>query len=173
MREWSSLRQTRTAEEYMKKVDELATVMPLGEVAEYNHALQGMRPEIRAEIEFRMQEIDNQHCSREELWRLMWLAETRFPPPVSRPFISRFKPKAFTAKVTSPASTSTSTIICWVCDAVGHRASACPRKRMVGCSRCGSRAHGLLSCPQRVERGMTRRPEPRPPPKKGGKAPTK
>ena len=38
IKDWNSLRQTGTAEEYMRRVDELATVQPLGEVAEYWHA---------------------------------------------------------------------------------------------------------------------------------------
>ena len=67
MDDWSMLRQTGTTEEYMRCVDELSTLMPLGEVAEYAHALRGMRTEIRAEIEFRMEEIGVTSCGREEL----------------------------------------------------------------------------------------------------------
>ena len=54
MNDWASLRQTGTAEEYMRRVEELAVVMPLGDAAEYAHAIRGMRSEIRAEIEFRL-----------------------------------------------------------------------------------------------------------------------
>ena len=52
MDEWSTLKQTGTAKEYMRRVDELAVLMPLGEAAEFAHALRGMRSEIRAEIQF-------------------------------------------------------------------------------------------------------------------------
>ena len=54
MNDWTSLRQTGTAEEYMRRVEELAVVMPLGDAAEYAHAIRRMRPEIRAEIEVRL-----------------------------------------------------------------------------------------------------------------------
>ena len=67
MNDWTTLRQTGTAEEYMRRVDELAVVMPLGDAAEYAHAIRGMRPEIRAEIEFRLQELDLPYCTKEEL----------------------------------------------------------------------------------------------------------
>ena len=55
----------------MRRVDELATVQPLGEVAEYWHAWEGMRPELKAEVQFRLQEQGRQTCSRDELWTLM------------------------------------------------------------------------------------------------------
>ena len=67
MDDWSTLKQTGTAEEYMRRVDELSTLMPLGEVAEYAHALRGMRVEIRAEIEFHLKELGITSCRREEL----------------------------------------------------------------------------------------------------------
>ena len=67
MDDWSTLKQTGTAEEYMRRVDELSTLMPLGEVAEYAHALRGMRAEIRAEIEFRLEELEITSCRQEEL----------------------------------------------------------------------------------------------------------
>ena len=35
IRKWNTLKQTGTAEEYMRRVDELATIQPLGEAAEY------------------------------------------------------------------------------------------------------------------------------------------
>ena len=54
IKDWNSLRQMSTAEEYMRRVDELATVQPLGEVAEYWHAWEGMRPELKAEVQFRL-----------------------------------------------------------------------------------------------------------------------
>ena len=71
IREWNSLKQTGTAEEYMRRVDELATVQPLGETAEYWHAWEGMHPELKAEVQFRLQEQGRQTCSREELWTLL------------------------------------------------------------------------------------------------------
>ena len=78
MDDWTSLRQTGTTEQYMRYVDELATLMPLGEVVEYNHALQRMRSEIRAESEVRMKEAGKTLCRREELRKIMWLAKTRY-----------------------------------------------------------------------------------------------
>ena len=71
MDDWSTLKQTGTTEEYMRRVDEFFTLMPLGEVTEYAHALRGMRAEIRAEIEFRLEELGITSYGREELWRLM------------------------------------------------------------------------------------------------------
>ena len=150
--DWASLRQTGTAEQYMRYVDELATVMPLGEVAEYSHALRGMRPEIRVEIEFRMEEAGKTSCGREELRKMMWLAETRYPYRPPRPFLPRPSPPPVSlraAEPTRPAPTPTPPLLCWVCDSPTHRAAACPRRRTTGCARCGSRAHTLVICPQR------------------------
>ena len=131
----------------MRRVDELATLMPLGEVAEYAHALRGMRTEIRAEIEFRMEEAGLTSCSREELWRLMWLAETRYPYRPPKLFFPRLRPKEYPAKAAAVDVIPPPT--CWVCDLIGHRASTCRRKQSSGCTRCGSKAHNLLVCPQR------------------------
>ena len=155
MDDWSTLRQTGTAEEYMRRVDELAVLMPLGQVAEYAHALRGMRPEIRAEIQFRMEEQGLTSCSREELWRHMWLAETRYPYKPPKPFFARPKPRPPPTKVSS--ADASSFIICWVCDSSGHRANVCSKRHSSGCARCGSKAHNLMMCPQRptAKKGST------------------
>ena len=147
MDDWSTLKQTGTAEEYMRRVDELAVLMPLGEAAEYAHAIRGMRSEIRAEIQFRMEERGLTSCSREELWRLMWLAETRYPYKPPKPFFARPRPRPPPTKVSS--ADASSFIICWVCDSSGHRANTCSKRHSSGCARCGSKAHNLLTCPQR------------------------
>ena len=147
MDEWSTLKQTGTAEEYIRRVDELAVLMPLSEAAEFAHALRGMRTEIRAAIQFRLEEVGSTSCSREELWRLMWLAETRYPYKPAKPFFPRSRPKPHPPKA-SAMDTATPTI-CWICDTPGHRANACPRRHSSGCARCGSKAHNLLVCPQR------------------------
>ena len=147
MDDWSTLKQMGTAEEYMRRVDELATLMPLGEAAEYAHALRGMRTEIRAEIEFCMEEAGVTSCPREELWRLMWLAETRYPYRPPKPFFLRPRPKEYSAKAAVLDALPPPT--CWVCDLVGHRASTCRKRQLSGCPRCGSKAHNLLACPQR------------------------
>ena len=169
MNDWASLRQTGTAEEYMRRVDELAVVMPLGDAAEYAHALRGMRAEIRAEIEFRMQELDLPYCSREELWRFMWLAETRYPQRQPRPFLPHFKSR-FPAATKAASASSLPLIVCWICDGEGHRASVCPRRHGSGCARCGSKAHSLITCPQRsTPRRSTPAQTPKAPPRRGGR----
>ena len=145
--DWSNLKQTGTAEEYMRRVDELSVLMPLGEAAEFAHALQGMRSEIRAEIEFRLEEREVVTCSRQELWRLMWLAETRYPYKPPKPFFNRNKPKPPTTKASSAQASSL--IVCWICDTTGHRANTCDKRHSTGCARCGSKAHNLIGCPQR------------------------
>ena len=148
IRDWNSLKQTGSAEEYMRRVDELATVQPLGEVAEFWHAWEGMRPELKAEVQFRLQEQGRQTCPREELWTLLWNAETRYPLRQVRLFPSRppFKSTSLRA-VTSTTPTS----VCWICDAQGHRANVCPKRLASGCARCGSKAHDLVACPQRPD----------------------
>ena len=156
MDDWKVLKQTSTAEEYMRRVDELAVIMPLGEMAEYNHAVSGMRPDIKAEIRFRMQDKGLDYCSRKELWKMMWVAETRFPYRPPRPFFNKGRTKQPAAKA-SAADTS-SFIICWVCDSSGHRANSCSKRHASGCARCGSKAHNLMVCPQRpnAKKGGTR-----------------
>ena len=106
VKEWNSLKQTGTAEEYMRRVDELATVKPLGEVAEFWHAWEGMRPELKAEVQFRLQEQGRETCSRDELWTLMWNAETRYPHRLARPFPScaPFRSANLRAAATGPSS---------------------------------------------------------------------
>ena len=148
IREWNSLKQTGTAEEYMRRVDELATVQPLGETAEYWHAWEGMRPELKAEVQFRLQEQGRQTCSREELWTLLWNAETRYPLRQVRPFPSR---KPFKSTPLRAVTSTTPTSVCWICDAQGHRANVCPKRQASGCARCGSKAHDLVACPQRPD----------------------
>ena len=151
--DWSTLRQTGTAEEYMRRVDELSVLMPLGEAAEFAHALRGMRPEIKAEIQFRLEELGVASCGREELWRLMWLAETRYPYRPPRPFFNRNKPKPTSAKAS--AAETTSFVVCWICDTAGHRANTCSKRHSTGCARCGSKAHNLIGCPQRPKAKKT------------------
>ena len=128
----------------MRYVDELVIVMPLGEVAEYSHALRGMRAEIRAEIEFRMEEAGKTSCGREELRKMMWLAETRYPYRPPRPIPLR------AAEPANPRPRPASPLTCWICDGPGHRADTCPQQRLSGCARCGSKAHNLITCPQRL-----------------------
>ena len=151
--DWSTLKQSGTAEEYMRRVDELSVLMPLGEAAECAHALRGMRPEIKAEIQFRLEELGVTSCGREELWRLMWLAETRYPQRPSRPFFNRNKPKPASAKAS--AAEAASLIVCWICDTEGHRANTCDKRHSTGCARCGSKAHNLIGCPQRPKAKKT------------------
>ena len=149
IKDWNSLRQTGTAEEYMRRVDELATVQPLGEVAEYWHAWEGMRPELKAEVQFRLQEQGRQTCSRDELWTLMWNAETCYPIKAARPFPSRVPFKSVPLRAV--ATSASPSVVCWICDAPGHRATTCPKRMPSGCARCGSKAHELLVCPQRPD----------------------
>ena len=52
IREWNSLKQTGTTEEYMQRIDELATVQLLGEAAEYWYAWERIRLELKAEVQF-------------------------------------------------------------------------------------------------------------------------
>ena len=48
-------------------------------------------------------------------------------------------------------STSERASQCWVCDKEGHMWFTCPnKKRGMGCARCGSTAHRLKKCPQRL-----------------------
>ena len=133
----------------MRRVDELATVQPLGEVAEYWHAWEGMRPELKAEVQFRLQEQGRQTCSRDELWTLMWNAETRYPIKAARPFPSRVPFKSVPLRAV--ATSASPSVVCWICDAPGHRATTCPKRMPSGCARCGSKAHELLVCPQRPD----------------------
>ena len=148
IRDWNSLKQTGSAEEYMRRVDELATIQPLGETAEYWHAWEGMRPEIKAEIQFRLEEQGRMTCSRDELWSLMWHAETRYPPKPRTPFPPRFASRKMEVRVANLAAMPAT---CWVCDTQGHRAHECAKRQATGCARCGSRAHKLIACPQRPD----------------------
>ena len=79
----------------------------------------------------------------------MWNAETRYSLKVTRPFPScaSFKSVPLRAVATS-ASPS---VVCWICDAPGHRATTCPKRMPSGCARCGSKAYELLVCPQRPD----------------------
>ena len=147
MNDWSFLRQTGTAEEYRRHVDRLAMIMPLGEKAEYNHALQGMKPDLKAEIRFRMKEKRREYCSRKELWEMMMVAEVRFPGRPPRPFFNKNRAKNPTPKASSAEASSL--VVCWICDTTGHRANTCERRHTSGCARCGSKAHTLMTCPQR------------------------
>ena len=148
IRDWNTLKQTGTAEEYMRRVDELATIQPLGEAAEYWHAWEGMRPELKAEVQFRLEEQGRLTCSRDELWGLMWHAETRYPPKPRAPFPQRFPMRKMDARA---VNVTTPSVVCWVCDSQGHRAHLCPKRHSTGCARCGSKAHSLVTCSQRPD----------------------
>ena len=153
IREWNSLKQTGTAEEYMWRVDELAMVQPLGEAAEYWHAWEGMRSELKAEVQFRLQEQGRQTCSREELWTLLWNAETRYLLKATRPFHVRQPFKSTSLRAVS--SSSPTPLTCWICDGQGHRAHVCPKRASSGYARCGSKAYQLVACPQRPDNRRT------------------
>ena len=148
IRDWNTLKQTGTAEEYMRRVDELATIQPLGEAAEYWHAWEGMRPELKAEVQFRLEEQGRLTCSRDELWGLMWHAETRYPPKPRTPFPQRFPMRKMDARA---VNVTTPSVVCWICDSQGHRAHLCPKRHSTGCARCGSKAHSLVTCSQRPD----------------------
>ena len=77
----------------------------------------------------------------------MWLAETRYPYKPQKQFFNRNKPKTATTKAS--AAEASSFIVCWICDTTGHRANTCEKRHSSGCARCGSKAHNLLTCPQR------------------------
>ena len=147
MIDWRDLKQTGTAEEYSRRVDQLAMILPLGEVSEYRHSLLGMRPELKAEIQFRMKEQNRDSCPRKELWELMAIAEVRFPHRPFRPFFGKPKPKGATTK--AAAADASALVVCWICDTTGHRANTCEKRHPSGCARCGSKAHNLMTCPQR------------------------
>ena len=133
----------------MRRVDELAIVQPLGEVAEYWHAWEGMRPELKAEVQFRLQEQGRQICSRDELWTLMWNAETHYPVKPVHPFSSRAPFKSVPLRAV--ATSASPSVVCWICDATEHRATTCSKRIASGCARYGSKAHELLLCPQRPD----------------------
>ena len=149
IKDWNSLRQTGTTEEYMRRVDELATVQPLGEVAEYWHTWEGMRPELKVEVQFRLQEQGRQTCSRDELWTLIWNAEMYYPVKPVRPFLFRVPFKSVPLRAV--ATSASPSVVCWICDAQGHRATTCPKRIASGCARYGSKAHELFLCPQRPD----------------------
>ena len=156
---WNALRQRGTIDEYMKRVDELAVAHPMGEVGEYWHAWNGLRSELKAEVKFALRELGKETCSRQELRRLLKGLEVKYPSikPNPRPFFPRSQPRSTETRAVS----TTTPIICWICDKQGHRATECSRRKSSGCPRCGSKAHGLVACPQRLGRK-----------KEGGKPPS-
>ena len=170
MAAWNSLRQRGTTSEYMKKVDELATAHPMGEVGEFWHAWNGLRPELQAEVKYALDERGKDTCSRQELRQMLRRMEIRYPAVNVRPFFPRPQPK----HVETRTVTASPSVTCWICDRTGHRATECTRRKTSGCPRCGSKAHNLLVCPQRGNRrsegsakvpGVPPKPKPKPPPK--------
>ena len=151
MASWNNLRQRGTVADYMKKVDELAVVHPLGQVGEFWQAWSGLKPELKAEVDFALDQQGRETCSRAELRKLLQKLELKFPPstPLPRPFFPRSQLKHTEARVVSSLVSPPFTITCWICDKTGHRATECSRRKATGCPRCGSRAHKLTFCPQR------------------------
>ena len=145
---WNALRQRGTIDEYMKRVDDLAVAHPMGEVGEYWHAWNGLRPELKAEVKFALRELGKETCSRQELRRLLKGLEVKYPSSNAypRPFFPRSQSRTTEARAVSTLSP----IICWICDRSGHRATECQRRKNSGCPRCGSKAHRLVACPQRL-----------------------
>ena len=143
---WSALKQRGTVDEYMEKVDDLAAEHPLGEAGEFWHAWRGLRPELRAEVRYALLAKSKETCSREELREILKGLEVKYPAPVAapRPFFPR---PAVRQVQTAPVQQTQ--IVCWICDKSGHRAGECSRRKSSGCPRCGSKAHTLLTCPQR------------------------
>ena len=143
---WKALRQNGTVDDYMRRVDEIATGHPMGEIGEYWLIWLGLRPELRAEVRYALREKGEETCTRHELRRILKGLEVKYPAPPPRPYFPRQQVRQADMR-TVPAST----VICWVCDKAGHRAGDCSRRKTSGCMRCGSKAHTLLACPQRRE----------------------
>ena len=159
---WKSLRQYGTVDDYMRRADEVATSHPMGEIGEFWLIWVGLRPELRAEVRYALREKGEETCTRYELRRILKGLEVKYPAPQSRPSFSRSMVRQAEVR-SAPAST----VVCWICDKNGHRANDCSRRKTSGCTRCGSKAHNLLSCPQR--RDTRTRESPVTPPK--GKPP--
>ena len=159
---WKSLRQYGTVDDYMRRADEVATSHPMGEIGEFWLIWVGLRPELRAEVRYALREKGEETCTRYELRRILKGLEVKYPAPQSRPPFSRSMVRQAEVR-SAPAST----VVCWICDKNGHRANDCSRRKTSGCTRCGSKAHNLLSCPQR--RDTRARESPVTPPK--GKPP--
>ena len=154
MASWTSLRQQGTIDEYMRRVDELATSHPMGLEGEFWLAWYGLRPELQAEVRYALRERGVRVCSRYELRTILKDLEVKYPAPQPKRFIPR--PKAKLVEVQAVTTTSVPPSVCWICDKTGHRANECTRRKPTGCARCGSKAHNLVACPQRLT------------PKKGG-----
>ena len=152
---WNTLRQKGTVEEYMKEVDELAIMHPLGVVGEFWQTWNGLRPELKAEVRFALKKERKEVMTRTELRDLLEDVEVKYiPMPRPKPFVPfapnrRFENRQVIAQTSVAPSSSPPAITCWICDKQGHRASECSRRKTSGCSRCGSKAHKLLTCPQR------------------------
>ena len=141
---WKGLKQNGTVDEYMQRADEIATSHPMGEVGEFWLIWVGLRPELRAEVRYALREERRETCSRQDLRKILKGLEVKYPAPVPRPFFPR---PAVRQVQTAPVQQAQA--VCWVCDKTGHRAPECPRRKTSGCSRCGSKAHTLFTCPQR------------------------
>ena len=151
---WNSLRQKGTVEEYMREVDELALIHPLGEVGEFWQAWNGLRPELKAEVRYVLKKEKKEVLTRSELRDLLEDVEVKYipmqQPRAFFPFASSRRADARAAiAAPTPIPGTTPSYICWVCDRKGHRAPECTRRKTTGCARCGSRAHKINLCPQR------------------------
>ena len=152
---WNTLKQKGTVEEYMKEVDELAIMHPLGTIGEFWQTWNGLRPELKAEVRFALKREKKEVMTRAELRDLLEDVEVKYVPmPRPRQFVPfapnrRFESKSIVAQTSFTPSSAPSVVTCWICDKVGHRASECSRRKASGCPRCGSKAHKLLACPQR------------------------
>ena len=152
---WNSLKQKGTVEEYMREVDELSLIHPLGGVGEFWQAWNGLRPELKAEVRYVLKKEKKEFLTRAELRDLLEDVEVKYAPlPPQRTFFPfstrrRTDARAVNAVSHTPAPTTSPTIVCWVCDKQGHRAPECTRRKTTGCARCGSKAHKISLCPQR------------------------
>ena len=152
---WNSLKQKGTVEEYMREVDELSLIHPLGGVGEFWQAWNGLRPELKAEVRYVLKKEKKEFLTRAELRDLLEDVEVKYAPlPPQRTFFlfstrRRTDARAVNAVGHTPAPTTSPTIVCWVCDKQGHRAPECTRRKTTSCARCGSKAHKISLCPQR------------------------
>ena len=77
---WNTLRQKGTVEEYMKEVDELAIMHPLGVVGEFWQTWNGLRPELKAEVRFALKKERKEVMTRTELRDLLEDVEVKYVP---------------------------------------------------------------------------------------------
>ena len=101
---WNTLRQKGTVEEYMKEVDELAIMHPLGVVGEFWQTWNGLRPELKAEVRFALKKERKEVMTRTELRDLLEDVEVKYVPmPRPRQFLPfapnrRFENKSVVAQ---------------------------------------------------------------------------